>query len=157
VDPATIAAVSTAVVLVGGALIAGWMKTARPLFEKTRTFLDRIEQTINGKPAEYDAYNRETSPAILPLAEQQAATQKQLGQLTTAVQTLVEHADEIRDVKARVTNLELWKARVENLQQVERITGHLAQTAVVDAIDKAHGRAERKRDAIDEQPDVDAQ
>lgn len=132
-------------VLILGAVYAGWVRHGRSRLRQAQTFLARIEQTINGKPAEYDAYRRETSPAIPPLAEQQAATQQQLGELTAAVKTLVQHADEIADVKQRVQSLEKWRADVEHLHGLERVTSNVAQAKVVDAIAEAH----RNRDAID--------
>lgn len=142
-----------ALVLVISGSYAAWVRHGRPRLQKVQTFLARIEQTINGRPAEYDAYGREKSAAIPPLADQQARTQEQLGQLTLAVKTLVEHADEIADVKSRVLSLEKWRADVEHLHGVERVAGHIAQAKVVDAIDKAHERADRSRGAVDEAAD----
>ena len=158
-DPVALASVATAVVLVGGALFGIWVKHGRPRLNTAQQFLNRIDQTINGRPAEYDAYGVEKSAAIPPLVEQQAATQKQLGELTAAVQTLVAHTDQIagiqaevrnaadgiKNVEARVTDLERRVTDVEHLHQVERITGNVAQAKVVDAIAEAN----RRRGVID--------
>ena len=144
-DPVALASVATAVVLVGGALFGIWRRHGRPRLNSAQQVFGRIDPTINGHPAEYDAYGVEKSAAIPPLAEQQAATQKQLGELTAAVQTLVEHTDQIQNVEARVTDLERRMTDVEHLHQVERITGNVAQAKVVDAIAEAN----RRRGVID--------
>lgn len=155
-DPVALASVATAVVLVGGALFGIWVKHGRPRLNTAQQFLNRIDQTINGRPAEYDAYGVEKSAAIPPLVEQQAATQKQLGELTAAVQMLIEHTDQIASIEAgvknvdtRVTDLERRMTDVEHLHAVERITGNVAQAKVVDAIAEAN----RRRGVIDAEPE----
>lgn len=143
------AGASLAVVL--GFLGTWWVKAGGPRWRAAKTFVARWVETVNGRPAEEDAYGRETAPAIPPLAEQQAATQKQLGELTTAVRTLVEHGQQLEQVRTDVVELQRRVTRLES-HTLERIASHVAQAKTFDAI----AEAQRRSSAVDaEEPDTE--
>lgn len=147
---------SLVAVLVG--LAAFWLKVLQPRLEKAAHFLARVDETINGRPAELDSYGRPRSPAIPALAEQQAETQAQMRELTTAVRALVEHTQQLDEVRTIVVDHDrrigkLEEAYVERV--VSRADSALAWRAVEAAV-RADGHPDPADAADDvEQPDLD--
>lgn len=144
-DPvAALAAGASLTVIVGG--LTAWLFP--PLARRRKRigrFFRRLDETLNGRPAETDAYGRLIADAVPPLAEQMVGVQKKLD-------TLARNDGRLNALDIRVASLEAWRADVEHLHGLERLAGHVAQTAVVDAIDKANERADRNHGAVDEQP-----
>lgn len=144
VDPVAVATVGACLVaIIGG--FAAWLRWARPVWRNIRRFFRRLDETLNGRPAEIDAYGRQVAPAVPPLAEQMVGVQQKLD-------LLAESDGRWNAIDRRVASLEAWRNDVEHLHSLERVAGHVAQAAVVDAIDKAQERADRNR-AVDEPPD----
>lgn len=132
-----------ALVAILGAVGAWWARSGRPRWRAVIRFFDRLDLTINGRPAQYDAYGRVESAAVPALAEQMSGVQAKLDalarndeRLTAVEKTVAALGQTVATHGQRITD-------VEHLHQVERIAGQVTQGKVIDAIAEAN----RHRDA----------
>lgn len=136
-----IAGTAAAVVAVLGGVVLGWRKVMQPRLHAAKTFVSRIDQTINGRPAEHDAYGRVTSPAIPALSDQHEATQRALANLADTVAEMHDERARIDGLETRTTAVEvrvtaLEQARVEHIVgSVETAAAHIADRIIPDAHD----------------------
>lgn len=136
-DAATVATVSTAVVIVLGGLVA-WFRWLRKPWRNVVRFFGRLDLTINGRPAEIDPYGHEIHPAVPALADQMIALNDKVdamaerdARMTAFENTLAEHGQRLTAIEAG--------------HQLERSLGHVAQAKTFDAIEAVA----RKRDTDD--------
>ena len=116
-DQATVGAFAVAALGLLGAS-ARWLIPRAARFFRA---LDRMFETINGRPAQIDKAGREESPAVPSLSVQ-------LSDLRQAI------ADK-SNLDRRVTVLEEWRSRVEGGQQIERIVGKVESAQAWKAIE----------------------
>jgi hypothetical protein len=131
-DQATVGAfLLGALGLCGTAAVWLWPKVVR--FFRA---LDRMFETINGRPAEIDKAQRQVRPAVPSLSVQLSDLRKAVADNT--------------NLDDRMTHLEGRVDRLEEKAQLERITGHVAQAQAFKAIEEVA----RHGDIVDE-PDTD--
>lgn len=132
--------IATAVVFVLGALFTAWYRYGRPRWHDTKRFFGRLDETINGREAEYDSYGRERAPAVPALADQQIAVLNRVSELTDVVRSLVQQHEEIETVKGRLDTVEkkadVNAQKIDRLEAavMERIAGHIDSAAAFTAI-----------------------
>lgn len=146
-----------ATLLVGGgtiglAVLAGLFKAAPNVYGFFKSMNGAFVE-LNGKPPRYDRSDtlvEEGKPSI----------GAQIAHLTGNVAHLADIVADQGAQNSRLDAIELKQGehgrrieRLESHSQVERITRNVADAKVVDAIDRAHERATRVRDSIDE-PDA---
>lgn len=157
-DLGQLAAIGAAVVVILGGIVGAWLKYGRPRWSKAVHFVARVDETINGRPAEVDAYGRERAPEIPALADQHAVMAQQLGQLTTAVQALVTHTERLDGIGTHVDDLDRRVVKLEEAsieRTVARADSALGWAAVKAAIEAdALPKDAAEPPALDE-PDLD--
>jgi len=134
-------------VLVTGAVFAGWRKWLRGPWQAILRFVTRVDQTINGKPAELDAWGRETAAAIPPLAEQMTG-------IRSTVDALVEREARLTAIEQTVAEHGQRLTAIEAGHQIERSLGHVAQAKVFDAIGEVAKRRDTTVDDLDDGTDL---
>jgi hypothetical protein len=133
---------SAMVVVIGGCWVA-WRKWLKGPWASIIRFFTRVDQTINGKPAELDAWGRESSAAIPPLAEQMTSIQQ-------TVQSLSDNDARLNALEATVAAHGQQLADLTSGHQVERMLGKVESVQAL----KTMETIAKSGDSDDNRPDA---
>jgi len=128
------------VVILGGTV--AWFRWLRQPWRRMLRFFDRLDLTINGRPAEIDPWGREEKPAVPALAEQMTGIKEQVEKLAANDARLSALEITVAEHGQRLTAIDAG-------HQVERTMSHVAQAKTFDAIEAVARKGEKDADSTE--------